>query len=174
MKLKTRLRLVVGITVLLVVIVWASRIPTVRSVASILAWGIRGRTGPLYSVLPNGRVLRSYYMNGKREGTWTISDKDGHVLAESQYRNGEPWSGTCWIYDNKTWIGEYKDGLPWHGCLPRYNQPEQRLDWKYFIRGKEVDYAEFCEEWGLKGTGHIFVGLAYVGVDRGPTPRSPK
>lgn len=146
---------------------WCS--PTAKSFMSFVVWRIRGRTGTLYSILPDGEFLTSHYKHGPsyypytvRDGIWTITNKSGNIVATSEYRDDEPWNGICWIYPRETYIGEYKDGKPWHGYLPVFEASNHSYTWKYFIKGKEVSYDEYCKEWGLKGPEHQFVGLGHI------------
>jgi len=169
MKSKRVLQVGIFIILLIAAIISAWCIPTAKSFISVVVWRIRGRTGTLYRILPNGEMLTSHYKHGPsyyptsiRDGIWTIADKSGNIIARSEYRNDEPWNGICWIRDGKAWIGEYKDGKPWHGYLPVFEETNHSYDWKYFIRGKEVSYDEYCKEWGLKGPGHHFVGLGHI------------
>ena len=179
MNRKRLLRIGVVIVFLFVAIISVWCIPTGKAFISVVVWRIRGRTGTLYSILPNGDMLTSHYKHGPsyypwpfRDGIWTITDKSGRVIATSEYRDDEPWNGICWIFEGKAWIGEYKDGKPWHGCLP-IEDANHKNEWKYFIKGKEVSYDEYCKEWGLKGPGYEFVGLGRFTDTSSVTPKTP-
>jgi antitoxin component YwqK of YwqJK toxin-antitoxin module len=113
--------------------------------------------------MPNGRKEQQYYKNGIREGIWKMWNKDGEVINQCEYRNGDPWDGICYLRDMKAWLCEYKKGKPWNGYLPRLGKHEYPEDWGYFIDGKEVSYEEYCAHHGKEGSKHSFYGLHYLG-----------
>jgi len=152
------------LTLLLTTILCTWHIRPAKSLLSYAVWFVRGQTGTLYGPLSyygDATAATEYYRHGLREGTWTFYDRNGNILARSEYRHGDPWNGICWIFDRKAWLGEYKNGKPWHGYLPVFDEATRKTEWKYFIQGREVSYDEFCKEWGLKGPGHQFAGLGH-------------
>ena len=137
--------------------------PDARSFASFALWKLRGESGTLYLPRGDGSVEFQRYADGRRTGVWRVEDKAGNLLAESEYRNDEPWNGICYIYPMKAWLGEYRNGKPWRGCLPQYTTTTRSTDWLYFLDGREVNYDDYCKTWNLRGAGHQFAGLGYLG-----------
>ncbi len=70
--------------------------------------------------------------------------------------------GICYISDDKSWLGQYKNGSPWNGCYYEYSNITHTTDENYFINGKKVGYDEYCKSRGLEGPGHIFYGIHHV------------
>jgi antitoxin component YwqK of YwqJK toxin-antitoxin module len=55
--------------------------------------GQKAKHGQFKGVWPD--VWGGPQLAGKRDGTWTYWDDQGKVVAEGQWRKGEPWEGTC-------------------------------------------------------------------------------
>ena len=69
----------------------------------------------------NGKLSEEgTFSNGKKDGSWTYWDRDGHLLARGQWKDGKPWDGACRVAlggDARTAEGlgtfvEYHQGEP--------------------------------------------------------------
>ena len=93
----------------------------------------------------HGRLMFEHpYKNGLREGKWVEYGSNGVVAASCIYRDGEPWEGICHPFENKVWLGEYRAGKPWNGCLPVADSTGVTT-WICFIDGKQVSEERYKE-----------------------------
>lgn len=148
--------------VLVVIPPWKSRIPCIVQ-GKILKWtGIyfhRFHTGTLRFWDERGQLIFEHdYNNGERHGRWIEYDAGGRKKSVSEYRNGDPWDGVCYIYDMKAWRGEYRQGKPWNGCLPVFDSQARRNDSRYFIEGQEVSEQAYKSRYQIPEN-HRCIGL---------------
>jgi len=64
--------------------------------AEVTAWYDNGqleKRGRFKGVWPD--VWGGPQVSGRRDGTWTYWNPDGKVVAEGEWKDGKPWSGTC-------------------------------------------------------------------------------
>jgi hypothetical protein len=94
---------------------------------------------------------------GEPHGLWIEYDEAGSVVRKSEYRNGAPWDGVCYIFHLKAFLGEYKAGRPWNGCLPTGDNGQR---WQCYIDGTEVSEEEYREHQGFP-PGVDLIGLGY-------------
>ena len=151
----------IPLALLLALVIAVLYVPAAKTILSLIVWRLRGRTGTIYHV-ENGKTFKDHYKNGLPDGIWTIVDKQGHLLSSSEYRNGQPWNGICYMRYGKAWLGDYRNGAPWYGCYPQYDEKTSNWDDRFFLNGKEVSYEEYCKSRGLDGPGHIFYGIHHV------------
>lgn len=77
-------------------------------VLSSLLFQLRGRTGVVEYVDYDGSREQWRYVKGVREGVWKRWNKDGKLVNQCEYRNGQPWDGICRIRDMKVSPGSSK------------------------------------------------------------------
>ena len=56
-------------------------------------------------------LIEGNHINDRRSGTWRRWDVSGQLIAEGEYRKGQPWNGSFAIRSNKRWrIERYENG----------------------------------------------------------------
>lgn len=109
-----------------------------------------------------GRLqLRCEYIAGHRHGRWIEYDESGAVRSECVYRNDEPWHGMCQLSANKLWIGEYKNGKPWNGCLPVLDSATGQTAWKCYMDGQVIPEDQYKRRQGIDSNATL-IGLHYM------------
>ena len=114
--------------------------PPCKSAFLGLLFRLRGRTGVLEYFRDDGTRSQVRYVRDSRDGIWRTWDKNGKLISQCEYRDGEPWDGVCQIRDMKTWLAEYRQGKPWNGALSPFTGA---TNGDCFIDGQEVSMEEY-------------------------------
>jgi len=120
--------------------------PRGRSALLSLLFQLRGQTGVIEYVDHDGSREQWRYLKGVREGIWKRWNKDGKLVNQCEYRNGDPWNGICRIRDMKEFYGEYKNGKPWNGA---YSAFTGNTNGDCFIDGQEMSLEAYRQHCGV-------------------------
>ncbi|MGA2051937.1 MAG: hypothetical protein ABSH19_01360 [Opitutales bacterium] len=102
--------------------------------------------------------------NGRPNGTWISYDSAGKKTI-TEYRNGQPWDGICYLRYMKSWTAEYRKGKPWNGCIPVYHNQTGEYTYQYFINGVETSESDYKTYHHIPANAQCY-GLQYFIVDQ--------